>query len=252
MTRFARFGERTKKAEDATAWTELSGGSRPADSTQQPAGDCAKTKKSKDKKSKLKGTIKDKNFKAEKEKKFSKNSMKKIQKTDVLKRKPFDPSSMQCYNCKETGHKASDCTKPSDGKNMEFECYNCKEKGHKAFQCPKPNKRDKKTFHKGDKKNKKIKMPFDKSDKDWKEKRSEHRRLKRQNEAEAKMVRHKCSFSFGSRSAFLHKFMFVILTQYGINNFLFFLMFVKNLCSNKHCVNVILFHFHKCSFSLRL
>lgn len=118
---------------------------------------------------------------------------KKIDNSTTKGKRPGHPAnqrkerkSMECYNCKEMGHKSSECPKPSDGKNLEFQCFNCKEMGHKSFKCPK--KESQTEFSQGAEKKRKESKKIDKSDVKWKEKRSEMRRMKRQAEFQNKKV----------------------------------------------------------------
>lgn len=203
MTRFARFGVRNKKAHDATKWTDLKGDGQqktgnsenkevfPSDKQErQPSDQVNKS----DPNSSLKKIQSDKKFRPDKNK-----NKKCHMKFDVKKGKKFtfntgkfasktrDYSELECYNCKQKGHKASDCTQPSDGKHLEFQCFNCKEQGHKAFQCPK--KKDAIMHTKFDRKSQKSFAKVDKSAKNWKEIRSEKRRLKRQTDVQQKKVR---------------------------------------------------------------
>ncbi|XP_052794377.1 uncharacterized protein LOC128227673 isoform X1 [Mya arenaria] len=191
MTRFAKFGEKTRKAEEASTWKELKSGAGAQSDLTPPKAIHSPAKQQHDKlSSPLKGVKKDKQFKAGKGK-HGNNDKKKsfLNKPKFNSKKPLDYSSLECYNCKQKGHKASDCPQPPDGKKLEFQCYNCKEKGHKSFECPKPSKRDGKKFamkKRGNEPEKNKSFKFNKTDKDWKEKRSEQRRVKRQSEAETK------------------------------------------------------------------
>lgn len=201
MTRFARakFAQRNKKVQEASSWSELKSDGEKTDA-QIPAAqnkveneikDTSKTntdqslRKIKDKKQ----------FKPEKQKhskKFeNKHGKGPRYKSNVFSVKKTNISEIECYNCKQKGHKASDCPEPSDGKRQEFQCYNCKEMGHKAFQCPKGanESRSKHQMNKFNKKGKKEFKRFDKTSKDWKEQRSEMRRVKRQEDVQNKKVR---------------------------------------------------------------
>ncbi|XP_052278950.1 uncharacterized protein LOC127877298 isoform X2 [Dreissena polymorpha] len=186
MTRFARFGERTKKPEDASSWADLKRGSSKPD--EAPKGEQKPSSESIDlnKSSILNGVKKDKQFKSGNNAKKSKV----LKKGKFGKKGPVDYSSMDCYNCKQKGHKASECSAPSDGKQAEFQCYNCKEKGHKSFNCPKPNRREMKNQR--DRGTKGAFPKFNKSDPNWKEQRSELRRLKRQKDTENKKLCFHC------------------------------------------------------------
>lgn len=41
---------------------------------------------------------------------------------------------MKCFNCREEGHRSSDCPQPPRG------CFNCGEQGHRSSECPNPPK----------------------------------------------------------------------------------------------------------------
>jgi hypothetical protein len=178
MTRFARFGQNNKRTLDATQWSAM----KTDGNTDQPSGETGhvkndtsndKTSPTSPKKSPLKGVKNDKTFQKPKHKgqkgKFSKGQERR------------NPSEMECYNCHKKGHKVSECPEPGDGKHLDVQCYNCKQKGHKSFNCPKPQQ-------KGPKNKKFIKF-VEKNKDDWKAKRSEHRRNKRQDDAQSKLVR---------------------------------------------------------------
>lgn len=51
-------------------------------------------------------------------------------------------SATRCYNCGETGHIASKCTKPKREKGA---CYTCGKMGHQVKECPEKEKKSKKS-----------------------------------------------------------------------------------------------------------
>ncbi|XP_045156587.2 zinc finger CCHC domain-containing protein 9-like [Mercenaria mercenaria] len=184
MTRFARYGQNNKRTHDATQWTEMKAGEKATQSAgeNETAKNDNDNSKANSPKSPLKGVKNNEAFKKPKHKnvkgKFSKGPSKHF---SGSKR---NPSDFECYNCHKKGHKVSDCPEPGDGKQLEVQCYNCKQKGHKAFKCPKAQQKGpkKRNFMKFDKKKKE----------DWKAQRSEHRRQKRQDGAQAKLHCYNC------------------------------------------------------------
>lgn len=163
MTRFARFGKRNKVPHDATDWTEMKEGDKNAEAvvkTEDKKSDASHSTDMKKReiiaesvvktgneendtskqdasgKSPLRGVMKGKVHKKSKDKNdtgiITKGQKKNSKFTKGQKR---DPSDMECYNCHKKGHRVSECTEPSDGK-QEIECRKCKKKGHKAFKCP--------------------------------------------------------------------------------------------------------------------
>ena len=164
MTRFARFGQRNKVPQESSSWSELKTGG------QQESSGANRDNKSNDETDSSLRKIKDKtSFKADN------------------KTKQFGPKKVgkfgECYNCKERGHRAADCPKPSDGKHLEFQCFYCKEMGHKAFQCPKSKN--------GPRDGASSFRPGDQKGINWKEKRSDMRRVKRQDDVQSKIVSEK-------------------------------------------------------------
>lgn len=179
MTRFARFGKRNKLAHDATDWKEMKNAGETGQSVEDTGQErTEKYDTSGPSKSPLKGVQNDKVFKNSAHKN-NKGKLSKGQKKFPNKGGKKDFTQLECYNCHKKGHKVSECPEPSDGKQLEVECYNCKQKGHKAFKCPQGQQKvpKKHNFMKFDKKKKE----------EWKTKRSEQRRQKRQSEAQAKL-----------------------------------------------------------------
>lgn len=187
MTRFARYGQGQKPVHDSTKWSNFKSGWKQQNATNIEQH-CS-NKEEADKTSPLKGVKNDSNFKVTKKNR----SQKKF--GDVIGKRDFN--KLECHNCHKIGHKVADCPEPSDGKQQEVQCYNCKGKGHKAFQCPKgPSDRRNKTNNK-----------FNRSKKiDWKTQRSDHRRLKRQEDSFNKLVMI-CSFLILSDLGHLFQFL---------------------------------------------
>src|SRR3954467_5083976 len=82
--------------------------------------------------------------------KYEEHELEELIASERPKKKKKDISQLQCYNCKEMGHYASDCPEkkknrgnkqeeliPKNKKdNSQVMCFKCKELGHYADKCP--------------------------------------------------------------------------------------------------------------------